>query len=211
MNKKRVRLIVSFIAFILALFLSFKFDSEIVGAISKMRGEILNEFFLGITFVSSEIIIFFLLTTLFLWKDRRRRWILPLWATLGISIIVSFFMKVGSHRLRPFQQGIVSTPEILIGASYSTWNFSFPSFQAMMVFAALPIISKEFRNTKIVWAIFAGLVAFSRIYVGMHFLSDVLVGSAIGLLIGVLVVKFEDKKGLGNKAVKKLGIKRKES
>lgn len=208
MDRKRCFWIIGILVFLALIFISFNLDGEIVKGISKIRGDILNEFFLGITFVSSEIIIFFLLTTLFLWKDHRRRWILPLWVTLGISAVVSYFMKIGFDRLRPFQQGIVSTPEILIGASYSSWNFSFPSFQAMMVFAAIPILSKEFRNTKIAWVVFAALVAFSRIYVGMHFLSDVLVGSAIGLLIGLSISKLEESKGFGDYFARILGIKK---
>ena len=192
--KTNKNLAILFIVLSFAVILSFVFDNLIVQNISKLRNVFTDEVFLGITFISSEIIIFFFLTSLFLWQEHKRKWILPLWLTLGESAILSFILKFAIQRLRPFQQDLVSIPEMLASKSYEIWNFSFPSFQAMLVFWALPIISKEFPKIKWVWIIFAGLVAFSRIYFGLHFLSDVIVGGILGYLIGVLVIRAENKK-----------------
>ena len=63
-----------------------------------------------------------------------------------------------------------------------------------MVFCAVPIVSKNFPKFKYAWILFAGLVAFSRVYLGLHFLSDVIVGGVLGYLIGVLVIRLEEKK-----------------
>jgi len=187
-------LAILFIALGFAVILSFVFDNLIVQNISKLRNVFLDDVFSGITFISSEIIIFFFLTSLFLWQEHKRKWILPLWLTLGASAILSFILKFAIQRLRPFQQDLVSIPEMLASKSYEIWNFSFPSFQAMLVFCALPIISKEFPKIKWAWIVFAFLVAFSRVYFGLHFLSDVIVGGILGYLIGVLVIRAENKK-----------------
>ena len=96
-----------------SIFASFYFDSEIVKLISFVRTELLNEFFLGITFLSSEIIIFFFLTSLFLYNENKRRWIFPLWLTLLLSAAISFFLKITVQRQRPFQLGIVSVLPVL--------------------------------------------------------------------------------------------------
>jgi undecaprenyl-diphosphatase len=189
---------------IFAVLISFMFDEKIVQYVSLFRNNILNEFFLGITFVSSEVIIFFFLTSLFLWQDRKRRWITPLWLTLGLSIVVSFVLKFGVHRLRPFQQGLVSVLPILEKSSHLVWNFSFPSFQAMLAFCAVPILAKEFPRFRYIWIVFAGLVAFSRVYFGLHFLSDVIAGGLIGLILGWAMISLEEKYKFGEKSYKKI-------
>lgn len=189
---------------VLAILISFIFDTEIVRGISLIRNIILNEFFLGITFVSSEIIVFFFLTSLFLFKERKRKWILPLWFTLFLSVIVSFILKFYVKRQRPFQLDLVSILPVLEKASHNVWNFSFPSFQAMLAFCAVPILSKEFPKFKYIWIIFAGLVAFSRVYFGLHFMSDVIAGGLIGLVLGWFVILLEEKYKFGEKFYKKI-------
>jgi len=200
MRKNKNALI--FLGVVVAFLISLKFDSEIVEGVSLIRNNFLNEFFLGITFVSSEIIIFFFLTSLFLWREHKRRWILPLWLTLGLSVIFGFLLKIAIQRPRPFQTGIVSILPALEKSNYLVWNFSFPSFQAMLAFCAVPILAKEFPRFKYVWIIFAGLVAFSRVYFGVHFLSDVIAGGIIGYLLGIIVVKLEKEKKFGEKVMK---------
>ncbi|MEK6760577.1 MAG: phosphatase PAP2 family protein [Nanoarchaeota archaeon] len=200
-NKRGIFL---FIVAVASIFASLQFDSEISKAVSNIRVEQLNNFFLGLTFWSSEIIIFFLLTSFFLWNENKRRWIAPLWLTLFLSVVASFLLKISVQRMRPFQQEIVSTLPILISNSYTIWNFAFPSFQAMLVFCAIPILSKEFPKFKYAWIIFAALVAFSRVYFGLHFASDVIAGGLIGYVIGMLVVMYEKENRFGEKVYKKI-------
>lgn len=189
MEKKKIVVIGALIAF--AIILSLYFDFDIVRLVSSMRNSLFNDFFIGITNISSKLIIFFFLTSLFLWKEHKRKWILPLWITLCLSVVVSFLLKFAVQRLRPYQLGIVSILPVLEKASHLIWNFSFPSFHAMFVFCAIPILSKNFPKFKYVWIVFAGLVAFSRIYFGLHFLSDVIAGGLIGYLLGAIIIKIE--------------------
>ena len=200
-NKRGIFL---FIPAIAAIFISLRFDPEISKAISLIRIEQLNNFFLGLTFWSSEIIIFFLLTSLFLWNENKRKWIVPLWLTLFLSAAASFLLKISVQRLRPFQQEIVSTLPVLINSNYATWNFAFPSFQAMLAFCAIPILSKEFPKLKYIWIIFAILVAFSRVYFGLHFASDVITGGLIGYVIGMLVVMYEKESRFGENIYRRI-------
>jgi len=202
MKKERLILIVVF--FILAIFVSLYFDSEIAQGISSIRDNVFNDFFMKISFVSSEIVIFTFLTVLFLWKKSKRRWILPLWITMGLSIIISFLLKFSVQRPRPFQAGIVPIFLTAVKENYLVWNYSFPSFHAMFVFSVLPLISKEFPKLKYIWIVFISIIAFSRIYIGVHYLSDVLVGGLIGYLIGWFIIKTEEDNKYGEKVYKKI-------
>lgn len=197
------------IALVFLIFLIFYFDGEIVKFFSSLRNAFTTEILLGITFLSSEIIIFFFLTSLFLWQEKKRRWIFPLWMSLFFSVIVSFILKISIHRLRPFQQGIVSILPGLEKTSYYLWDFSMPSFHTMLAFSAIPILAIEFPKFKYVWITLAGLIAFSRIYFGLHFLSDVLIGGMIGLAIGILMVKLEKNNKYGERIYRKIFKKKK--
>tara|TARA_Y100000310_G_scaffold333800_1_gene412109 strand:- start:124 stop:762 length:639 start_codon:yes stop_codon:yes gene_type:complete len=203
-----------FIALAMALVLTiivYLFDVSIVQFVEGLRNNPLDYIFLSITFASNVFIIFFFLTTLFLWQEHKRRWIFPLWLASLLSILVSYLVKVLVHRPRPFQQGLVSVLTIAFNFmrdNFNTWNFSFPSFQAMLVFSALPLLNKEFKKFRYIWFIFACLVAFSRVYFGVHYLSDIMAGAIIGYLIGFVSVKIEEKHSIGQKVMRKLKIAR---
>jgi len=201
---KKEKIIIISVLVLIFIFISFYFDDILVKQISFLRNDVLNNFFLGVTFIGSSIMIFFILTALFLWWEHKRRWILPLWICLGISSLVSLILKFSIQRARPFQTGIVSLLPSLQEASYSIWNFSFPSSHAMIAFCAIPILSEQFPKLKNLWIIFAVLVAFSRIYFGLHFVSDILTGGAIGYLIGVIILKLEKEEKFGQKIYDKI-------
>lgn len=188
----------------IAALISFYFDKNIVVFFENLRNSYLNEFFLGITFLSAEIIVLFFLTSLFLWSEHKRKWIFPLWFTLGLSALISFLLKFSIQRLRPYQAEIVSTLPVLQEAGHLAWNFSFPSFQAMLGFCAVPILSKEFPRFRYVWIAFAVLIAVSRVYFGVHYMSDVIVGGTVGYIIGSLVIKHEKENKLWERLYKKI-------
>lgn len=193
--------------FIVAFLISFFIDKEIFNLVKEIRSNILNELFLGFTFLTSVVIIFFILTSIFLYHDHKRRWIIPLWLTLFLESILIFIIKIIVKRPRPYMDGIISTLSILISNSHKIWDFAFPSFHAAIVFSAIPFISKEFPKLKIIWIIFASLTAFSRVYFGLHYFSDIILGATIGYFLGVFMVKQEEKNKFGMKIYNKIKSK----
>ncbi len=67
-------------------------------------------------------------------------------------------------------------------------GLSFPSSHAVNNFAAAAVIAQFFRAQRWYWYGFAGIVALSRPYVGVHYPSDIAAGSILGLLIGLSIV-----------------------
>tara|TARA_B100000131_G_C18123947_1_gene613957 strand:- start:3670 stop:4269 length:600 start_codon:yes stop_codon:yes gene_type:complete len=63
-------------------------------------------------------------------------------------------------------------------------KYSMPSNHAANVFTISVIITYFFEYLKIPMFIFATIIAFSRIYVGVHYPSDVVIGSLFGYLVG---------------------------
>ena len=90
-------------------------------------------------------------------------------------------------RERPFNQFSELIPLVK-----KPTDFSFPSGHTAISFAVSGILvrylDKKYGITAIVFAV---LIAFSRLYVGVHFLSDVIVGMIIGLLSSFIVSKVD--------------------
>ncbi len=208
-SRKRVIFFIALCIIILLTTIISLFDVPIVKFVEGIRGDSLDYLFLSVTFASNVFITFFFLTTLFLWNEHKRRWILPLWFASFFSVITSYLLKIWIHRPRPFQAGHVAVLNIAFNFmrnNFNTWNFSFPSFQAMLVFSAVPLLNKEFKKFRYIWFIFACFVALSRVYFGVHYLSDVMAGAVIGYLIGMVVVIIEEKYSFGQKVMRKLKI-----
>ena len=76
---------------------------------------------------------------------------------------------------------------------------SFPSGHAANSLASSIVFFKLFEKKKSKYGILtAGLImALSRVYVGVHYLSDVLVGITVGTISGLSVCKFAKKKEKG--------------
>ena len=100
------------------------------------------------------------------------------------AILGSFILKPLIARPRPFH--VVGELPLLIKIPT---DFSFPSGHTMSSFSGafiLNYINKKFGYFAIPLAI---LIAFSRLYLYVHFPSDVLVGGILGILISYLTVK----------------------
>jgi undecaprenyl-diphosphatase len=190
MNKKAVMFLSIFV--ILGA-ISFFVDKEIIVFASSLQFYELTNFFTGIILLSSEIILILFLSFLFLCSKEKRENILLLWFTMGISVAVGFFLKILIHRTRPFNQGLSPVLEFLFQNSHFTWNFSFPSFHAILLFSTLPLISKKFPKIKPFWIFLIIIFLFARLYFGLHFLSDILFGALIGFLLGKITLKLEEE------------------
>lgn len=67
-------------------------------------------------------------------------------------------------------------------------GFSFPSSHAVNNFAAALILAFFIPQTKWWFLGFAAIVSFSRVYVGVHYPSDIIGGAIIGLICAGIVI-----------------------
>jgi undecaprenyl-diphosphatase len=58
----------------------------------------------------------------------------------------------------------------------------------------LPILDRELRRFKWIWIAIACLIALSRLYFGVHYLSDVIFGGIFGYVIGRLVLAITERR-----------------
>ena len=97
-------------------------------------------------------------------------------------VLISFlilFLKIIVMRPRPY----MAIPATVIVSAESGW--SFPSGHSGRVFSLLPSSNNAGRTLRLFGYLVASLVAFSRIYLGVHYLSDVFFGVVTGYIAGL--------------------------
>lgn len=126
----------------------------------------------------------FLGVLLILFGRKKQTWgigVQVLAALLLSLLLCNLFLKNAVGRVRPFM--IRDTVELLIRAPMDP---SFPSGHSSASFAAASVL--VLTRWKGRWAalVLAALIAFSRLYLYVHFPTDVLAGILVGVLCGVL-------------------------
>jgi undecaprenyl-diphosphatase len=94
----------------------------------------------------------------------------------------SFAVKDLTHRTRPF----IAHPQI--HPLYVVHSSSFPAGHAATAFAGATLLTYVAPRLWPLFAVLATAIGFSRVYVGVHYPTDVFVGAAIGVVVGGLAV-----------------------
>jgi len=153
----------------------------------------LNVLFITLTIIGDGIFSVVLSVILFLFKKRYLS--LMVFTSFALSGIFTQILKMLISEARP-GLFLAKTNYPYFIENVTLHNFhSFPSGHSTSVFALVAILSFALKNKNysILFLLIGVLVGYSRIYLGQHFITDVAVGSIIGVLFAVICWMFFDK------------------
>jgi len=143
-----------------------------------------------ITDVKNWYLLYIFLWFLILFKGGKYR----VGLAIGMILLVAISDQLSSTLLkhlfeRPRPCKVLENVHLLVGC---TDSYSFPSSHAVNNFAAAMFFTYFYKHLKRILFSVASIMALSRIFVGVHYPSDVIGGALIGIAIGyILAITYE--------------------
>ena len=165
-------------------------EIEILNMIQKIRTPLLDTFMSNFTKLGNAGIVWILLTIVLLLipKTRKSGFILAV-ALIVDLILCNGILKPLIARIRPFDVNTVI--QLIVAKPH---DYSFPSGHTAASFTA--VMALYLAGEKKLWKIaltLAVLIAFSRLYLYVHYPTDVLGGIVTGVIAGYLGYKLTVK------------------
>lgn len=195
-NKKKL-IVLSFIIIICSILLFLIDKQEAIDTFVYERfifNDALTSIFKGITIFGNATVIIIVLGLLLLYQKRKKQLKEGIYFTsfAVFSYLLSIILKFLFRRERPNIQQLIEIT-----------GFSFPSghaYMSMIVYGYIIYLLGE--NTKgIIRTIFETLfvllvvlIGISRIYLGVHYVTDILFGYSLGLLSLIIFIVYREKK-----------------
>ena len=165
---------------VLILIISFFFDKYVY--YFRDSNVFLNYFFYWITQLGNLFIVL-IIGAILIYKSK---WFKPFILSLAVSSLIGIIIKFIIQKPRPFE--IEYFPFGLV-------DHSFPSLHAISAVVGLIFLDKVYPKLRWLWVIFGVLILFSRLYLGFHFFSDVIMGGIIAYIVSLVFIN-----GIRNKA-----------
>ena len=165
---------------------------------------VLDVLFPVITYFGEKGIFYIAVALVFLFFKKTRKTgimmglALLLGVTLGNVVVKNIFLRVRPYDL---EGALRQAGDLLIGVQPDT---SFPSGHSLAAFESATVLMYRDRKFGIPALILAVGIALSRMYLYVHFPTDVIAGALLGILFGILGIvivnvvlkKLEEKKGI---------------
>lgn len=143
------------------------------------RTGVLDPVFEALTYIGSYGAVWLALGVVLAVVLRRARIVVGVAVAVALGEGTSDLLKLLIPRHRPRGHSLVAMPQ----------THSFPSGHATIAFACATVLAGLVPRGRIAFFMLAAAIAWSRVYVGVHYPLDVLAGALLGAALGLLVVR----------------------
>ena len=168
------------------------FDQWIFVFLGSHRNNLGIEIFKIITFFGDWqfLLPVILIILVILYIKNKKRFITPYILIVSIAEIVTYIGKILFNRSRPLL-AVLHETDPSFPSGHATIAVTFYGYLAYIIIKSSP---KRYKLSIIIMAILIiVLIGFSRLYLGVHYVSDVLAGYLVGLVFLVIGINFTNK------------------
>ena len=177
-----------------------KLDSKLFLFLNNLGTTKFDAFWLSLSKIEANILMYLFLILLFFHiKKLSPKFLYIFYLLFIIALMITItdqganFFKDSFQRLRPCYNESISDSLRLVkencGGKYGFFSAHASNSFSLAIFFGL-LFKNRIRYMIIITTVYASLISYSRIYLGVHFPIDIIVGSSFGIFVGFVMYSF---------------------
>ena len=177
-----------------------KLDSKLFLYLNNLGTSKFDIFWISLSKTEANILMYLFLILLFFYNQKIRPkliYIFYFFFVIALMIIITDqganIFKDSFQRLRPCYNESISDSLRLVkencGGKYGFFSAHASNSFSLAIFFGL-LFKNRIRYMIIITIVYASLISYSRIYLGVHFPIDIIVGSSFGIFVGFIIYSF---------------------
>ena len=177
-----------------------KLDSKLFLFLNNLGTTKFDAFWLSLSKIEANILMYLFLILLFFHiKKLSPKFLYIFYLLFIIALMITItdqganFFKDSFQRLRPCYNESISDSLRLVkencGGKYGFFSAHASNSFSLAIFFGL-LFKNRIRYMIMITIVYASLISYSRIYLGVHFPIDIIVGSSFGIFVGFIIYSF---------------------
>jgi len=177
-----------------------KLDSKLFLFLNNLGTPKFDTFWISLSMIEANILMYLFLIFLLFYTQKTRPKFLYIFYLLSVIALMITITDQGANifkdyfqRLRPcYDESIKDSLRLVkenCGGKYGFFSAHASNSFSLAIFFGL-LFKNRIRYIIIITMIYALLISYSRIYLGVHFPIDIIVGSSFGICLGIIMYSF---------------------